>query len=104
MLDIKISSGEDININANRFLKGNFWSIIVTQEGGILEEVHKFDEILGDAKIASIIDGSKICSNAADECKPFYEVIDQMISDGLLHNTSIADEIDAITKELNDCM
>jgi hypothetical protein len=104
LLDIKISSGEDININANRFLKGNFWSIIVTQEGGILEEVHKFDEILGDAKIASIIDGSKICSNAADECKPFYEVIDQMISDGLLHNTSIADEIDAITKELNDCM
>ena len=104
LLDITIASGEDINVNANRFLKGNFWNIVVTQEKGILEEVHKFDKILDDDKIENIIEGAKICSNAADECKPFYEVIDQMISDGLLHNTSIADEIDAITKELNDCM
>ena len=104
LLDITLSSGEDMNIHANRFLKGNFWSIVVTQGDGILEEVHKFDKILDDDKIENIIKGSKICSNAADECKPFYEGIDQMISDGLLDNTSIADEIDTITKELNDCM
>ena len=104
LLDITLSSGEDMNIHANRFLKGNFWNIVVTQEEGILGEVHKFDKILDDSKIESIIEGSKICSNAAEECKPFYEGIDQMISDGLLDNTSIADEIDTITKELNDCM
>lgn len=104
LLDITIASGEDINVNANRFLKGNFWSIVVTQEEGILEEVYQFDKILDDAKIENIIAGAKICSNAKEECTPFHEGIDQLISDGLLHNTSIADEIDTIIKELNDCM
>ena len=104
LLDITIASGEDINVNANRFLKGNFWSIIITQEQGILEEVHKFDKILDDAKIENIIAESKICNNTTEKCIPFHEGIDQMINEGLIHNTSITNEIDAIIKELNDCM
>ena len=56
LLDITLSSGEDMNIHANRFLKGNFWNIVVTQEEGILGEVHKFDKILDDSKIESIIE------------------------------------------------
>ena len=59
---------------------------------------------LYDEKIKEVIKSSKICSNITDECKPFYEGIDQMINDGLLHNTSIADEIDMITRELDGCM
>ncbi len=102
LLDIKMSSDVDMNINANRFLKGNFWNIVVTQENGILKEVHKFDNILDDAKIENIIKNSKICSNIWDECKPFYEGIDELISPGLLNNSSLISELDALIKELDN--
>ncbi len=102
LLDIKMSSGVDMNINANRFLKGNFWNIVVTQENGILKEVHKFDNILDDAKIESIIKSSKICSNIKDKCTPFYEGIDELINDGLLNNSSLTSELDTLIKELDN--
>lgn len=102
LLDISMSSGENMNINANRFLKGNFWNIVVTQENGILEEVHKFDNILDDAKIESIIKSSKICSNIEDKCTSFYEGIDKLIKDGLLNNSSLTSELDTLIKELDN--
>jgi hypothetical protein len=102
LLDIKMSSGVDMNVNANRFLKGNFWNIVVTQENGILNEVHKFDNILDDAKIESIIKSSKICSNIKDKCTPFYEGIDELINDGLLNNSSLTSELDTLIKELDN--
>ena len=102
LLDISMSSGENMNINANRFLKGNFWNIVVTQENGILNEVHKFDNILDDAKIEFIIKSSKICSNIKDKCTPFYEGIDELINDGLLNNSSLTSELDTLIKELDN--
>jgi hypothetical protein len=75
----------------------------VTQEEGILEEVYQFDKILDDAKIENIIAGAKICSNAKEECTPFHEGIDQMVTNGLLNNPSLANELDVLIHELNTC-
>ncbi|MBY0581094.1 MAG: patatin-like phospholipase family protein [Rickettsiales bacterium] len=102
LLDISMSSGEDMDIHANRFLKGNFWNIVVTQENGILEELHKFDKILDDAKIESIIKSSKICNNIMYECESFHEGIDALIKDGLLNNPSLANELDTLINELDN--
>lgn len=103
-LEINLSSSEDVNINAGRFLKGNFWNIVITQGQGILAEVHKFDKILDDDKIENIIKGSKICNNTTDECISFEEGIDQLINDGLINNSSLANELAALTNESDTCI
>ena len=101
--DIKASINN--GYSSGKFLEGAFWKILVTEGNGISKDIHKFDKIPSDQKIEKIIATSKICHNLDGEynCKSFFEGIDELINDGLIHNKAHENMIDSILENLDGC-